>query len=72
MRTSTALMTTRARPAWARTIRHLGEDIRWALDGWVDVPRPSRRTVLGVSSVFCTWAFGGHDLVDRVLATLGA
>lgn len=62
---------TRSRPRWARFIRHLGEDLSWAINGWTDFPRSVRRTATGVAGATAGWLMGFHDIGIRFVESVG-
>ena len=61
--------TTRARPRWARFIRHLGEDLTWALRGWAGLPRPAARLVVALLATLAAWLVGAEPFTD-LLSTI--
>lgn len=61
----------RARPRWACVIRHLGEDLCWACNGWSDFPRASRRTFATLTGATAGWLFGIDDVATQLIELIG-
>lgn len=48
MNEHTQTYASRRRPRSARAVHNLGDDLRWAISAWCDVPRPARRLTAGI------------------------
>jgi len=60
----------RDRPAWARTIHDLGDDLNWAVSGWCDFPRPVRRCTAAVVAAAGGHLVGVNEFVASVARTI--
>ncbi len=60
----------RQRPHWASAIHNFGDDLRWAVSGWCDFPRPARRFVGGLTTTVAAHAFGAQDVVASIVSSL--
>ena len=62
--------TQRRRPRWACVIHNFGDDLRWAVSGWSDFPRPARRFVGAMATAVAAHSFGAQDVVASIVAAL--
>lgn len=60
----------RQRPAWARIVFHLGDDLRWTCSGWTDFPRPVRRLTAAVISTAVAYVLDVDDTVQALLSVI--
>lgn len=61
----------RTRPRWARIVRHFGEDLCWAINGWTGFPRATRRAAAGVAGTTAGWLMGFQDIPAQIVEMLG-
>ena len=61
---------TRLRPRWARCIFHLGDDLRWAMSGWADFPRPVRRLTAATVSTVAAYLLDVDVALEALLSVI--
>lgn len=61
---------TRPRPRWARRIFHLGDDLRWAMSGWADFPRPIRRLTVATVSTVAAYLLDVDATLEALLSVI--
>lgn len=61
---------TRAAPFWARWVRHAGEDIVWALQGWNGVPKPAARATFCGAGALASWWLDVDGVAGQLLQIL--
>ena len=63
--------TERTRPRWAQIIRHLGEDVTWAIEGWCGFPRACTRVFAAVVGAGAGWLVGLDDAAAQLVQLIG-